>query len=75
MLTNYDYKHDYLRIDRDLTLKLKEEEERAAYLNSENFNQFKNILKSDGSKSKSSINADLEFNVKSLSHLNSNSQS
>ena len=38
MLTNYDYKHDYLRIDRDLTLKLKEEEERAAYLNSENFN-------------------------------------
>ena len=26
MLTNYNYKHDYMRIDRDLTLKLKEEE-------------------------------------------------
>jgi len=37
MLTNYDYKHDYWKLNKDLSLRLKDEEERAAYKNSESY--------------------------------------
>jgi len=37
MLTNYDYKHDFWKLNHDLSLRLKDEEDRAAYMNSESY--------------------------------------
>ena len=31
MMANYDYKHDYWKLNKDLTLRLKQEESRAAF--------------------------------------------
>jgi hypothetical protein len=31
-MANYDYKHDYWKMNKDLTLKLKQEETREAFL-------------------------------------------
>ena len=36
MMANYDYKHDYWKMNKDLTLKLKQEESREAFLLSQN---------------------------------------
>lgn len=45
ILANYDYQHDYWKMDRDLTLKLKEEQDRLAFINSEgDFKEFKSII-------------------------------
>ena len=41
IMTNYDYKHDYWKLNRDLTLKLKEEDDRDAFQNSEDIEEFK----------------------------------
>jgi hypothetical protein len=35
MMANYDYNHDYWKLNKDLTLKLKEEEERNSFLRSQ----------------------------------------
>lgn len=34
-MANYDYNHDYWKLNKDLTLKLKEEEQRDAFLKSQ----------------------------------------
>lgn len=35
MMANYDYTHDYWKLNKDLTLKLKEEQQRAAFLDTQ----------------------------------------
>ena len=40
LLNNYDYKHDCWKLDRDMSLKLKEEEDRTVYNQSEGFQEF-----------------------------------
>ena len=45
MMANYDYQHDYWKLNKDLTLKLKEEESRAAFLrSSKNFATFQSLM-------------------------------
>ena len=45
MMANYDYQHDYWKLNKDLTLKLKEEESRAAFLrSSNNFETFQSLM-------------------------------
>ena len=50
MISNYDYQHDCWKLNHDLTLKLKEEEQRDAYLRSgNNLTQFHDNLNATSS--------------------------
>jgi len=45
MMANFDYKHEYFRLQIDLSRRLKQEELRAAYIQSaQDFNKFQGLL-------------------------------
>lgn len=69
LMTNYDYKHDYWKLNHDLSLRLREEEERAAFFNSDDFDEFKALMQLK--ESAVPINEELSQKLKSFSHLKS----
>lgn len=69
-MTNYDYKHDYWKLNRDLSLKLKDEEERAAFFTAEDFEEFKAIMQ-HVELSRYETDDEIIQKLKSLAHLHS----